>query len=236
MPVRQQGPVGPAFSARLRGIARDPTEDPKRRRRPREEAESEILEAAAALLRDHPLHEVSVSAIMERTTLSRKSFYVYFRDRYELLTRLFGPLREELDEANALFLEAPSGDLVAGTRVSLRAVARFFAGPNGALVRALHEASAYDKEAARVWREFNEPVISAFVELTRREVRAGRLPKVDVEPTVRALVGMNLYSFFDRVVGNSAADADAIAETLFTVWARTFLLSDPPPAPGGSGQ
>jgi hypothetical protein len=79
-------------------------------------------------------------------------------------------------------------------------------------------------------------VIAAFVELTRREVRAGRLPAVDVEPTVRALVGMNLYCFFNRIVGNPAADTDAIVETLLTVWARTFMLSDPQPGPGRTGR
>ena len=216
-------------------MPRTPTTEPKRRRRSREEAEYEILDAAAALLRERPLHEVSVSAIMERTTLSRKSFYVYFRNHYELLTRLFRPLRRELDEANALLLAHRTGDLVADTRASLRVVARFFAGRDGALVRALHEASAYDEEAGQVWREFNEPVITAFAEQVGREVQAGRLPAVDVEPTVRALVGMNLYCFFDRIVGNPAADADAIAETLLTVWARTFLLADPQPDPGDSG-
>ena len=169
---------------------------------------------------------------MERTTLSRKAFYVYFRDRYQLLTRLFGPLRAELDEANALSLTQPTGDLVADTRASLRAVARFFAGRDGALVRALHEASAYDEEARRVWREFNEPVIAAFTEQARREVLAGRLPEVDVEPTVRALVGMNLYCFFDQIVGNPDADPDAVADTLLAIWARTFLLS-PPSGSGG---
>src|SRR4051812_4811230 len=205
------------------------TTGPKRRRRSREEAEAEILDAAATMLRDRPLHGVSVSAIMERTTMSRKSFYVYFRDRYELLTRLFGPLRRELDEANALYLSEPTGDLAADTRASLEAVARFFAGSNGPLVRALHEASAYDEEAARVWREFNEPVIAAFVAQAHRHMEAGRLPEgLDVEPAVRALVGMNLYCFFDQVVGNPAVDIDAVVGTLLTVWARTFLLSDPP--------
>lgn len=160
--------------------------------------------------------------------LSRKSFYVYFRGRYELLTRLFQPLRRELDEANALALTRPTGDLVADTRESLRAVTRFFAGPDGALVRALHEASAYDEEAARVWREFNEPVIAAFTEHVHREIAAGRLPAgIDVGPTLRALVGMNLYCFFDRVVGNPAADVEAEVATLLTVWTRTFLLADP---------
>jgi hypothetical protein len=40
---------------------------------------------------------------------------------------------------------------------------------------------------------------------------------------------MNLFCFFDQVVGNPDADVEAIAETLFTIWARTFLLADPPP-------
>jgi AcrR family transcriptional regulator len=204
---------------------------PKRRRRSREEAEREILEAAARLLRERPLHEVSVSAIMEQTTLSRKSFYVYFRDRYELLTRLFAPVRRELDRANAVFLEQPTGDIAADTRASLLAVTSFFARRDGALVRALHEARAYDEEAARVWHEFNEPVVAALTEFNRREVEAGRFPGgIDVERAVRALVGMNLFCFFDQVVGNPAADVELIADTLFRVWARTFLLTDPPPA------
>ena len=209
-----------------------PTAEPKRRRRSREEAEREILEAAAGLLRERPLHQVSVSAIMERTTLSRKSFYVYFRDRYELLTRLFEPLRRELDSANTLFLDRPPGDLV--TRAAIDAVVRFHAGKDGPLIRALHEASAYDEEAERVWREFNEPVIAAFTDLIGREAAAGRLPgTIEVEPAVRALVGMNLYCLFDQVVGNPAADTEGIATTLFTIWTRTFLLADPPPGPGG---
>ncbi len=204
-----------------------PRPSAKRRRRSRDEAEREILEAAAALLRERPLHEVSVSGIMEQTTLSRKSFYVYFRDRYELLTRLFEPLRRELDGANTLFLERPPGDLV--TRAAIDAVVQFHAGENGPLVRALHEASAYDDEAARVWREFNEPAIAAFTALISREAAAGRLPgAIEVEPAVRALVGMNLYCFFDQVVGKPGADLDAIATTLYTVWTRAFLLADPP--------
>ena len=205
------------------------TADSKRRRRSRAEAEQEILEAASGLLRERPLHAVSVSAIMERTTLSRKSFYVYFRDRYELLTRLFAPLRRELDKANALYLSAPTGDLAIDTRAALTAVTRFFAGSNGPLVRALHEASAYDEEAARVWREFNEPVIAAFVAQAHRHIEAGRIPEgIDVEPTVRVLVGMNLFCLFDQVTGNPAVDVDAIVSSLLTVWARVFLLADPP--------
>ena len=204
-------------------MAGAPTAGPKRRRRSRKDAEREILDAAATLLRERPLHAVSVSAIMEQTTLSRKSFYVYFRDRYDLLTRLFQPVRRELDAANALSLERRTGDSAADARAALEAVARFFAGRDGALVRALHEATAYDEEAVLVWREFNEPVIAAFTDQIRREAGPGELPEgIDVEATVRVLVGMNLYCFFDQVVGNPSADVEAVAATLLTVWERTF--------------
>src|SRR5687768_8409180 len=85
-----------------RQMARTATADrPRRRRRRPEEAEREILEAARALLRDRPSHEVTVMAVMERTTLSRKSFYVYFRDRHELIARLVAPLREQIDARRA---------------------------------------------------------------------------------------------------------------------------------------
>ena len=195
----------------------------KRRRRSREEAEQEILDAAADLLRVRPLHQVSVSAIMAATTLSRKSFYVYFRDRYDLLTRLFEPLRRELDEANSLYFSRAGGDLVTAARESLKAVASFCAGRDGPLVKALHEASAYDPEAGRVWREFNEPVIAAFAADVRREIDAGRLEGgFDLEATIRVLVGMNLYAFFDQIVGHPDADVEAISQTLHAVWARTF--------------
>jgi AcrR family transcriptional regulator len=49
--------------------------------------------AMATQITERPIHEVTVLAIMERTTLSRKSFYVYFRDRSELILALVRPLR-----------------------------------------------------------------------------------------------------------------------------------------------
>src|SRR5919106_243172 len=69
----------------------------KRRRRRPEEAEREILEAARVLFVQRPSRDVTVAAVMDRTTLSRKSFYVYFRDRYDLITRLVDPLRRQRD-------------------------------------------------------------------------------------------------------------------------------------------
>ena len=57
---------------------------PKRRRRSPESAEREILDAAESFLRERPFRDLTVDEVMARTTLSRPSFYVYFRDRHHL--------------------------------------------------------------------------------------------------------------------------------------------------------
>lgn len=198
---------------------------PRRRRRP-EDAEREILEAADALLRERPLHAVTVDEIMRRTTLSRKSFYVYFHDRYELLRRLVAPLRKELDRANAHALERDDG------RATFMAVATILR-DDGMLLRALSEAAHYDAQAERLWRSFNEPVIARFAARIHADVSRGSGPPSSPSPEelARALVGMNLYSFFDRVVGHPDVDLEAVIEPLYQVWMRALA----PPRAGEPG-
>ncbi len=206
-----------------RAAAHELTPDPpaRRRRRRPEEAEAEILASAARLLRKRPLHEITVEEIMRGTTLSRKSFYVYFSDRYAVVGRLFQQLRARLDEGNRLFLEA--GDPVAGGRAALVAVARI-AGKEGAPMRALWEAAQHDRRARKLWREFNEPVVAAVAARIRVEVDAARVPAVDATAMARALVGMNYFMLFDQIVGNPKADVDALVDAVFAVWSRTLRL------------
>lgn len=195
-------------------------ERPRRRRRRPEEAEREILDAARALLAERPSHEVTVGAIMSKTTLSRKSFYVYFRDRYELLRRLVEPLREQRDAiVGELYREG--ADLAAGGRAALLALAELYA-RHGRLLRALAEASSQDQEAKRAWKDFLEPVISGHAEKIREEIAQGRIAGVDPEPTARALIGMNLQYFFDQLVDNPRPNLEATADTLLNVWLRAL--------------
>lgn len=201
-------------------------ERPRRRRRKPEEAEREILAAAEALLRERPSHEVTVMAVMERTTLSRKSFYVYFRDRHELIARLVAPLRAELDariaEARAAH-ESPRDQ----ARAAFLEVARVYI-EHGALLRALRESSGHDEDAERVWREFTDPPIGEAAALIRAEMKAGRAQGLNANATARALITMNLGCFFEQLIGNPAADPRPLVETLVEIWARTIYGS-----PGG---
>jgi AcrR family transcriptional regulator len=188
----------------------------RRRRRP-EEAEGEILEAAEQLLRELPSHAVTVAEIMARTSLSRKSFYVYFRDRHDLITRLVSPLRAELDTVMDRWRTTPPSE---GGK-ALLAIARIYM-REGPLLRALAEASRLDRDARRAWREFTDPPIAMIAERIREDIARGRIRPLDAETTAHALVGMNLYSFFDQLVDNPDADPEPLVDALHEIWMRTL--------------
>jgi AcrR family transcriptional regulator len=198
-------------------------ERPRRRRRRPEEAQREILEAAEALLRERPSQEVTVMAVMERTTLSRKSFYGYFRDRHDLIARLVAPLREELDTRIAEARAAHESPRDIARAVFLE-VARVYM-EHGELLRALRESSGHDEDAERVWREFTDPPIADLAALIRAETEAGRSEGLDADATARALITMNLGCFFEQLIGNPQADAPQLVETLVEVWTRTIYGS-----------
>jgi len=197
-----------------------PAERPHRRRRRPEEAEREILAAAESLLRERPSHEVTVMAVMERTTLSRKSFYVYFRDRHDLIARLVSPLRAELNariEAARAAHDSPRDQ----TRAMFTEGARAYV-EHGSLLRALRESSAHDEDARRVWREFTEPPIAKSAARISEETKAGRSHGLNAGVVARALITMNQACFFDQLVDDPSADPRALVEALAEIWTRTI--------------
>ena len=198
----------------------------KRRRRRPEEARREILEAAEVLLAEQPAADVTVQAIMARTTLSRKSFYVYFHDRADLLANLLMPLRADADAALERWRSAI--DSVEAGREALRNAAILYH-EHGPLLRALEHAAAHDPDVARVWHSAIDQVITVAQELIEAANRAGRHPPLDVAPTARALVTMNVHYLLDQLAGNPHADPDAAASTLATIWERTIYLRPPDP-------
>jgi TetR/AcrR family transcriptional regulator, ethionamide resistance regulator len=200
-----------------------------RRRRQPEEAEAEILDAAELLLRGRSPDDLSVSAVMAGTTLTRNAFYVYFADRYELLARLVARLRTQADATMSAFAD-PDADPSPTGKDALRAAARLYA-DHGELLLALSQAAVHDPGAARAWSEFVEPSHKAVVARVRAEMKEGRIEGIDPEPTVRALVAMNRACFFGELVGKPGADVDALVDILHEIWMRALYLK--PAAPAG---
>jgi TetR/AcrR family transcriptional regulator, ethionamide resistance regulator len=206
---------------------------PKRRRRSPEEAEREILDAADALIRERPWHEVTVERIMARTTLSREAFYAYFRDRHGVVARLAEAVRKEIDARAELWRQG-SGDVFADGRAALKGLVELYL-EHGALLRALADAASQDPDAERIWREFVDAGDARSAKRIRQDIRRGLIPKLDPEATARALCAMNREYLFQTVVGNPEPDIAAVIDTLHAIWWRTLYESVTPYPPSSSG-
>jgi AcrR family transcriptional regulator len=201
---------------------------PRRRRRP-EEAERAILAAARAFLEERPFREMTVEGIMVRTGLSRPAFYAYFRDRYEVVTRLLegiggllfaldwrwlsgGEVGEEAREVLVEALRAGSGTFV----------------EYGPVLRAIADASGYDARVEQVYRYgLIERLVGAVAGRISRDVEAGLSPSdLDPEETARALVLMTerylLDAFGHPERRPSGGESAAVFATLEGIWVRTL--------------
>jgi AcrR family transcriptional regulator len=210
---------------RGKGLVR--TTGERRRRRTREEARQEILDAAGRLLARLPAHDVTVAAVMADTTLTRKSFYVYFRDRADLIAALVRPLRADADAALDVWAETldtggSPEEIVTAARSALTVAARVYR-RHGAVLRALFWSPAEDSELAAVRRALTDPVV-AVAERTIRTAAPSLASTAAA--TATALVAMNVHCLLGLSPDASDAELDDLVDTLTTIWRRTVYAHD----------
>lgn len=210
---------------------------PRRRRRP-EEAERAILAAARSFLAERPFREMTVEGLMVRTGLSRPAFYAYFRDRYDLVTRLLEGIGGLLLAVDWRWL---SGDTVGGRDVASAVLADALRGGSetfleyGPMLRAISDAAAQDPRVEEVYRYgLIERLTRAVAERVSRDVEAGLSPPdLDPEETARALVLMTeryLLDAFGRPQDPPSLErTEAVFGALETVWVRTLYGTDARP-------
>ncbi|MEW6638379.1 MAG: helix-turn-helix domain-containing protein, partial [Actinomycetota bacterium] len=189
--------------------------------------------AARAVLEERPFREMTVEAVMERTGLSRPAFYAYFRDRYEVVTRLLEGIGGLIFAADRRWLaDEASGveEARAALRRALSAGLETFVA-YGPVLRAISDAASHDARVEEVYRfGLIERLIGAVAARISRDVAAGRSPgDLDPHETARALVLMTERYLLD-VFGNpqkrpSQERKEAVIETLEGVWVRMLYGS-----------
>lgn len=200
----------------------------RRRRRP-EEAERAILAAARSFLEEHPFREMTVEGVMVRTGLSRPAFYAYFRDRYDLVTRLLEGIGGLLFALDWRWLSGVAGEDEARDVLvdALRANSQTFV-EYGPLLRAISDAAGQDARVEEVYRYgLIQRLVTAVAGRISRDVKAGVSPDgLDPEQTARALVLMTeryLLDTFGRPERRpSRSEAEAVLGTLEEIWVRTL--------------
>jgi AcrR family transcriptional regulator len=190
----------------------------RRRRRTRDVARGEILVAAEELLRDQPFRELRVEELMSRTSMSRSSFYVYFRDRHELLLQLVQQIGDEMFEVADRWYQG-SGDGRTDLRDGLDGVVRVYA-RHGRVMRAISDAATTDPEVEGVYGELIQRFVIASQARIAQEPIAG--PADQTEMAIALVLMTERYLSQTLGAAEPRVTPDVAAEALHAVWTRTL--------------
>jgi len=192
----------------------------RRRRRTPEAAEREIVEAAEVLLREKPFRELTVDDLMRRTGLSRPSFYVYFRDRHDLVLKVVEHIGGELFSMSERWYEG-AGDGPAMVREAIDGVVGVFAA-HGPVLRALSDAAADDQRVEAAYLALLQRFVDATARHIEEEVAAGRVLPLDPVPTATALTWM-MERYLQLSLGRPPlVPEEQVAGALTTIWSRVL--------------
>ncbi len=178
------------------------------------------MEAAEALLREKPFRELTVDDLMRRTGLSRPSFYVYFRDRHDLVLKVVEHIGGELFAMSERWYEG-TGDGQTLIREAIEGVVGVFA-EHGPVLRALADAASDDPRVEAAYLA----VIQRFVDATARhieeEIAAGRIMPLEPVPTATALTWM-MERYLQLHLGRpQPAPVRPTADALATIFSRVL--------------
>ena len=192
---------------------------PRRIRRRPHDARREILDAAEVLLAERPFLELSVDDLMARTSMTRSSFYHYFRSLDEVAIALMRRVQGEMMQATAPWLRVDyDGDPAVGLEQGIRASAEVFA-RHGLVLSAIHEASFRYEAVEREWRDgVLEDWIGAITAQVRAQRDRGLTRVADAEEIARALLLMNTAVLVERLGKQPPDQPEAVGDTLAEIW------------------
>jgi len=183
--------------------------------------------AAEALLRVRPFRELTVDELMRRTGLSRPSFYVYFRDRHELVLRVVEHIGGELFAMSERWYQG-TGDGPALVREAIDGVVGVFAA-HGPVLRALADAAADDPRVEAAYGEMLQRFVDATARHIEQEMAAGRILPLDAEQTATALSWM-MERYLQLSLGRPPLQPiDEVADALTTIWSRVLYGTEAGP-------
>ena len=193
----------------------------RRRRRSPEAAVAEIVAAAEQFLGERPFRELSVDEIMARTSLSRSSFYVYFRDRHDLLLRIVEAIGDDLMAMADRWLTG-SGDPGADARLALEGLAGVYA-EHGVVMRAIADAARVDPVVEQVYDALIDRFVNASSAHIAEQIESGQIEPIDPIETARALVWAS-ETYLVRTLGTNPPrqPTELVVDMLTRIWVRVL--------------
>lgn len=191
----------------------------RRLRRAPDEARKEILQAAEAAIAELDFNQLTVELLMERTGMTRSSFYHYFDSLEAVVLALFDRIESEIRGAvDEWLMGPPAEDPLAATNTHLTRLFEIWA-EHGHLMRAINQVGARDQNANRLWRE---RIVDGYIEKTtdfiHRQIALGLCDAPDPEQLANALILMNTGVATDHVSGPSPESPERVGRAIARVW------------------
>lgn len=199
----------------------------KRLRRSPDEARAEILAAAEAALQSHDLGMLTVELLMERTGMTRSSFYHYFKSLDEIVMALFDRIEAEVSGAVDDWLEGT--DVENPRAATVDHLTRMYEvwREHANLMRAMEQAADRSGEAYEQWRG---RVVDGYIEKTtafiRRQVELGRSDATDPEALADALILMNVAVASDHITRDAPFSPERLGATVGRIWNSAIYGND----------
>lgn len=181
------------------------------------------------MLRTASWRELTVNAIMERTELSRASFYVHFDDRIDVLRVVTAELAARLvaREDRVRWLAGEPGDLQTAA-AAIDGIVEI-AAQDGPLIGAIVEASFMEPELFAARAQVEEVLISSTATWIQAQMDAGVAQPADARALAEALLSMNMAVILRSFGGEERRDPVAVAAVLRRIWAGAIFGSEVDP-------
>ncbi|MFF2102305.1 TetR/AcrR family transcriptional regulator [Streptomyces sp. NPDC058202] len=158
--------------------------------------------------------ELSVEQIAQAAGVSRSTFYLYFRDKVDVLLRLSGSLKSESSKIAASWEPVGPGGGAEGLAHTYERILHHYRS-HAAVLAAIQEVSAYDPVVREAWTADQDRFIDHLVTVLVGEQQAGRTP-ADVDPRLAAqlIVQGGGYAIAQQVATSNGDDDAAVAREL----------------------
>lgn len=191
-----------------------------------------IMEAGVRVLDRTNFFDIGVDEIVQEAGLARGTFYIYFRDKYDLLAALARRVNQELFEQSHVHLEGPTApyDRI---RLSLRRVISFWE-QHANFVRAIQQMSLSKPEFLELDQQLRMSFVHQIQRDIERNIAEGHAPAIDARVAAKALAAMMdkfclAWFALDEPPYPGAKDhIEDVTDNLAQLWYRGVYAADPP--------
>jgi AcrR family transcriptional regulator len=199
------------------------------------ETRQQILKAALRALEQKNVAEVRVDDIVQEAGVARGTFYIYFRDKLDVLKALSWELHEELFNESHVALDRRS-NAYDRLRQSLRRVIDNWL-EHGNVFTSITQLAMTHEDFLAISQEQRYPFIRQIKRDIEASIERGRARPIDAAVAAKALAAMMdwfclLWFGLDEPPYEDAHEhIDDVVDNLATLWYRAVYAADPPGTP-----